>query len=61
MRKRVKKNEEVALTSMGIAKHDFLGRSLKRLKLILRLSTQHQKRRKVDKYIDSNSDLFAKM
>jgi len=35
MRKRVKKNEEVALTNMAIAKHDFLGRSLRRLKLIL--------------------------
>jgi len=46
MRKRVKKNEEVALTSMGIAKHDFLGRSLKRLKLILRLEHSTSKKEK---------------
>ena len=37
MRKRVKNNEGVVLTNMVIAKHDFLGRSLRRLKLILRL------------------------
>jgi hypothetical protein len=37
MRKQAKKNEEAVLTSMAIAKHDFLDRSLKRLKLILRL------------------------
>jgi len=46
MRKRVKKNEEVALTSMGIAKHDFLDRSLKRFKLILRLEHSTSKKEK---------------
>ena len=37
MRKKVKENEAVVLTSMAIAKHDFLDRYLRRLKLILRL------------------------
>jgi pyridoxine/pyridoxamine 5'-phosphate oxidase len=37
MRKQAKRNEEAVLTSMAIAKHDFQGRSLRRLKLILRL------------------------
>jgi hypothetical protein len=37
MRKKIKRNEEAVLTNMGIAKHDFLGKYLRRLKLILRL------------------------
>jgi hypothetical protein len=37
MRKKAKENEEAVLTSRAIAKHDFLDRSLKRLKLIPRL------------------------
>jgi hypothetical protein len=37
MRRKIKKNEEAVLTSMGIAKHNFPDRSLRRLKLIQRL------------------------
>jgi hypothetical protein len=58
MRKTAKENEEAVLTSRAIAKHDFLGRSLRRSQ---DWSTQYTKRREVDKYIDSNSDIFAKM
>jgi len=37
MSKKVKKNEEAVLTSMGIAKPDFIDKYLRRLKLILKL------------------------
>ena len=37
MRKQAKKSEEAVLTSMAIAKHNFPDRSLRRLKLTLRL------------------------
>jgi len=46
MRKKSKKERRGCITSMGIAKHDFLGRSLKRLKLILRLEHSTSKKRK---------------
>ena len=33
---KIKRNKEAALTNMATAKHDFLDKSLRRLKLILR-------------------------